>query len=87
MFCEVLPLPKDFKPPSGMLLRLAEMNNVFNFGSVGLSKNREGVYSIFFNMSCFLRGCDGEQLTDFLYMAHYTRLSLRKELSRYLEDR
>lgn len=87
MFCEVLKLPKDFKPPSGMLLRMAEMNNVFNFGNVSLNKNREGEYAIFFNSSCFLRGCDAEQLTDFLYMTHNTRLYLRKEFSRYLEDR
>jgi hypothetical protein len=87
MYCEVLPLPKDFKPPTGMLLRLAELNNGFKFGNVGLSKQREGGYSVFFNLSCFLRGCDAEQLTDFLYVAHYTRLALRKELSRYLEDR
>jgi hypothetical protein len=87
IFSEVLALPADFKPPSGMLQRVAEMNDAFNFGCLGLSKRPDGGQSIFLNMSTFLRGCDAEQLTDYLYVMHYTRLSLRKELSKFLEER
>lgn len=88
VWCQILPnLPKDVKLPLPMLRRLAEMNDTCLFGGIGVGKNQDGDQIVYRNLHVYLRAADPGVLNDFVYVAHYDRLNLRKELQGYLEDK
>ncbi|MDB5309214.1 MAG: hypothetical protein JWO38_3416 [Gemmataceae bacterium] len=86
LWCEILPLGNDFKPPPPMLLRLAELNDRIRFGSVGISKNPDGASSLYRNGTLFLRGADGEQMADMVFISHGDRLNFQKEFRGFVDE-
>ncbi len=87
VWCEILPLPEDFKPSTAMLTRVAEFNDICRFGSIGMGKNSQGGKSLFRNITFYVRGADPEELADFLYVAHFDRLNIKKELRGFMEEK
>jgi hypothetical protein len=67
-----------------MLMRLAELNDKFTFGSLSVGGSGEKV--VFYNASFFLRNADSEMLYEYLMLAHSSRTSSRKELVPFLQD-
>jgi hypothetical protein len=86
LWSEALSTPADFKPSLAMLTQLAEMNDRCRFGSISMSKEANGSWTVYRNSSCFLRGTDAEQLADLIHVTHFGRLQVRKELGIYVEN-
>jgi hypothetical protein len=85
LYTQVTPtLPREFKIPPAMLMRLAELNDKFTFGSLSVGGSGERV--VFYNASFFLRNADSEMLYEYLTLAHSSRTSSRKELLPFLQD-
>jgi hypothetical protein len=82
IWSQVLSFPADFKPPVGMLMRIAELNDKWPMGSIGISKDAEGM-TVNRNFSAYLPELTAEQLTTFLYLCHNDRLFLRKDLGAF----
>jgi hypothetical protein len=79
------PIPKEFNPPSAMLLKVAEINDKLAFGSVSMSKNKEGEWFVLRNLSFLLRGADTDVLFEYLRQAVIAR-DLRKQLQGFVEE-
>jgi hypothetical protein len=85
LFTQITPrIPKDQKLPAAMLMRLAELNDGFDFGNLGLNVSEQ--QAVFYNAAFFLRNADSEVLTDYLVVTHYSRLRARKELLPFLQE-
>ena len=85
IYTEVLSTPTDFKPPTGMLSKIAEWNDRIRFGSLGLSKNQDGSYSLFRNGTIFLKNLESEQLEDMVYLTHNDKFLFAKEFRGFLD--
>ena len=86
LFTSITPaIPKEQKLPPAMLSRLAELNDRFDLGNLGLSV-RENDQQLFYNAAFYLRQADSNLLDDFIAMAHYRRLAARKELLPFLQQ-
>lgn len=86
IWSRVLTTGTDFKPPTGMLTKICEINDRIRFGSLGLAKNQDGSYSLFRNMNVMLKNLDEEELVTYLYMTHFEALAYLKEFKGYLDD-
>lgn len=86
LWCQVIPLPAEFKPPTAMLTQLAEMNDRIRFGSLGIGKNPDGTGAVYRNATMFLKNSDAEELSDYIYISHNERLSAEKALRGYLVE-
>jgi hypothetical protein len=78
-------IPKEQKLPPAMLTRLAELNDRFDLGNLGLYVG-EKVQQVYYNAAFYLRQADGNLLNDYIEMAHYRRLTARKELLPFLQQ-
>ncbi len=87
VYTEVLTTAVDFKPPTGMLTKIAELNDRIIFGSLSLVKNQDKSSSVFRNGTLFLKSLDAEQLEDLIQITHGARFSYQKELLPFLEDK
>jgi hypothetical protein len=87
LYAEVLSTPADFKPPAAMLLKLGDWNDRIRFGSLGLSKNEDGTYTLFRNGTMFLKNADGEQLADMVYLTHNDKFLFHKEFRGFTEEK
>lgn len=85
IYTEVLNTKADFKPPVAMLTKLADWNDRIRFGSLGLSKNKDGSYSLFRNGTIFLKNLEGEQMEDMVYLTHNDKFLFNKEFKPFLE--
>lgn len=81
LWCTVTPLPADFTPSAPLLKRMAELNDNFALGNVGLSKP-----AISYNASLWLSTADVQTLVDQLVVAHNTRVQLRKQLLPFVQE-
>jgi hypothetical protein len=86
MYCQVLATPKDFKPPTAMLGKLADWNDRIRFGSLGLSKNEDGTYSLYRNTTMFLKNADGEQMEDLVLILHSDNFTFQKEFRGFVKE-
>jgi hypothetical protein len=77
----ITPVAEGVELPAPMLKRMAEINDQYLIG--GVSAPKGGVY---YCNSFWLRTADPEILADELYLAHNSRISLRKELLPYLSE-
>jgi hypothetical protein len=85
MYVQITPsLPKDFRVPPAMLMRMAELNDTLLFG--GLSINGKEQKAVFYNSSLHLRTADSESLNEYLILAHSARLVAKKELTPFLQE-
>lgn len=87
VYTEVLTTAIDFKPPTGMLTKIAEVNDRTIFGNLSLVTNPDKSSSVFRNGTLFLKNLDAEQLDDLIYLTHSAKFSARKELLPFLEDK
>jgi hypothetical protein len=85
VWTEVMRFPADFKPPSALLARLVELNDRCRFGNIGFSKSDEGNPTVYRNVSFFLKGVEAEQVADHVYMMHFERVGLKKQLKGFAE--
>jgi hypothetical protein len=85
IYTEVLSTPTDFKPPTGMLSKIAEWNDRIRFGSLGLSKSSDGSYTLFRNGTIFLKNLEGEQLEDMVFLTHNDKFLFAKEFRGFLD--
>lgn len=86
IYATVVTTPADFKPPTGMLTKIVEGNDRIRFGALGMFKGQDGSYTVFRKSMVFLKGLEGDQLADYVYVAHYDRLQFQKELKGFLDD-
>lgn len=86
IFTPVLTTPTDFKLPTGMLTKLAEENDRVRFGGLALLKNKDGSHLVFRRATVFLKNMDGDQLADYVYIAHFDRLRYQKEFKGFLDE-
>ena len=77
----IAPVAEGVELPAPMLKRIGELNDTYLIG--GISAPKGGVY---YCNSFWLRTADPEILADELFLAHNSRLSLRKELLPYLSE-
>lgn len=77
----ITPVAEGVELPAPMLKRIGELNDQYLIG--GISAPKGGVY---YCNSFWLRTADPEILADELFLAHNSRLSLRKELMPYLSE-
>jgi hypothetical protein len=87
IYTEVFVTGATFKPPEAMLSKLADWNDRIRFGSLGLTKNSDGSYSVFRNGSVFLKNLDAEQLEDMVYLTHNDKFLFAKEFKSFLEEK
>lgn len=87
IYTEVFVTGANFKPPEAMLAKLADWNDRIRFGSLGLTKNSDGSYSVFRNGSVFLKNFDAEQLEDMVYLTHNDKFLFAKEFKSFLEEK
>jgi hypothetical protein len=85
IYTQVLTTPADFKPPVGMLTKLAEANDQVRFGSLLLVKNKDGSHVMYYKAMVFLKNLDGDQLADHVYIAHGDRFFFQKEFKGFLD--
>jgi hypothetical protein len=83
VFTQIIEVPKGFKHPAAMLKKIAEINDGLRFGRVSIDPERGNV---FYSSSFWLRTADAQTLEGELYIAHFTRLDLRKELLPFVKE-
>jgi hypothetical protein len=83
VFTQILEVPQGFKHPAGMLKKIAEINDRLRWGRVSVDPERGNVY---YSSSFWLRTADAQTLEGELYIAHFTRLDLRKELMPFVKE-
>lgn len=81
LWTTITPVAEGVELPAQMLKRMGELNDQYLIG--GVSAPKGGVY---YCNSFWLRTADPEILGDELFLAHNSRLSLRKELLPFLSE-
>jgi hypothetical protein len=79
------PLPKDFKPPAAMLMKIADINDRLPHGSLSMTKSKDGEFYVFRNASFLLRTADADTLFEYLRQMVAAR-DLRKQLQGFVEE-
>lgn len=83
VYTSVLDLPPGFKVPAALLRRIAELNDTMLVGKVSIDEKSQCVW---FSSSFWLRNADAQTMLVELELAHWTRMSLRKELKPFLSE-
>jgi hypothetical protein len=83
LVCPVVVVPKGFKHPAAMLKKIATANDAMLVGKLGVDPETGNVW---YSSSFWLRTATAKVLTNELYIAHYLRADLRKELLPFLNE-
>jgi len=80
VFTQCLTTPPDYKPSNALLTWVAEINERLKFGSLSISKDKDGTTRYFRNASLFLKNLDMDQFVNLVAICHYQKFSIAKQL-------
>jgi hypothetical protein len=80
VFTQCASTPSDYKPSNALLTWIAEVNERLKFGSLSISKDKDGTTRYFRNASAFLKNLDMEQFVNLVAICHYQRFQIAKQI-------